>query len=326
MITTKLYGGSNRTNEDCQLFLRDAYDLLTRLLKAYDLIEEYNNPKEIQSMPGISEQEIREAMLMDGISELVGMRIDSLHDMLMAGKFGDGVHLLRMKRALTYAEGLEASFQFMSNLVPETEELVQIKNDVEFAIGNWLYGFAYTIDLDTILECRAKQKEYRLDHEVANWISHLPIGEKVFEVLGQLKTKFIPIVEAFAGYPNEWASFVNSVPAEFKDDILMYAEQVYICDIIAYFQGQIAITEEYVQLLRDRKDNEMSVENQNPDILAGFIRKIPASYAYIMVTYANQITLEQMMDVINGNREIDAKFVADLKSRPDSMRTDAFDI
>lgn len=314
MNVSKLYGGTNRTAEDCQVFLRDGYDLLCKLVSAYDLIAKYNSPLNIELMPGISEQDARDAILLDGAEDVVGMNLGLLADMLLAGKFGEGVHALRMKRAVEYAQLVSFEFENMT-IVPDSETLRMLKNNIEFAIGNWLYGFASTLDLDTIISWSEAGEPFSLDHEVEIWISRQPAGNKIFNFMAVLKTRFIPLVEAFVQYPHEWEEFVTSVPAEYRDDILLYADNVYISDIIAFRQGQIQIDETYVQLLRDRGENANSLESQNSDIVAKFIKYIPAMYAHIMVTYANQLTLDLMMQVINGQLKVDAKFVANLEDK-----------
>lgn len=319
---SSLYGGNNRTGEDCQRFLTGGYTLLAQLLDAFDILDALDRPLTVGLIPGISEEDARTAVTIERAQGVIPLETQALNESLTAGKFGDGINNLRMKRAVQYASLLNLDFTEMvmeAELLPRVH-LTELKNYSEFAVGNWLHGFVATLDIPNILDWDAQGIPYVLHPEVSAWLSRqtkTPL--KFLKNLNKLRSRFLPIVEAFAEYPKEWEEFVSTIPLEYREDVLEYADSVYICDIIAFHQNQIVIDDDYIQILRDRTDNFNLPCNQNPDAMAKFMKFAPPDFAYILVTYNYQITLQDVFSVINGGSAVDGAFVAELQRRKNNM-------
>lgn len=332
-MTTEFFKGLNTTSAECQTFLNYGYSLAAKLYGGYRLLEKYLSTEEVKDVPaGLTAQDIKDAELQDGVDIVYGMNVSELQEMLLLGKFGVNIPALRMKRALSYCSVVEYDFGEIAKFIPDTETLLALKNNTEFALGNWIHGFAATIDLQSVAKLvlsKDPPADVRLNHEIGLWLSGFSSVEVRRSVIKGLLTfcrKFIPITEAFLESPSEWNDFVATVPADYKDDILMYADSVYTCDIIAYRMGKIQIDDNYINIIKRRCESDNSLENEGPDVVAKFIQKLPPEYSDILVTYADTITVEDMLDIINDKKKLDLQFIVYLenKKRKSSLTTNAF--
>lgn len=255
--------------EEANLFIKTSYSMINLFTKLDNLLvpeNEYEGEVEDGMQYGYFQLAIIEDEVLAGIDEQAVERLGQLSGEYFIGRGSNGVRIeLACKKTLAVIAMLD---DIVEEYLPmQEDQMVELREQVQNILRNIVFPFLKELGIiDSMRWITIGHQTLQVNQYLNNFFIQNGIDvETECKRLNDLVAQYPLILDVMEVMPEVWDDFIGSVPQEYVGSLLEYASAVRVTDIKQFNEGNLAIDEDYMNILEKRMLRE-ELEDVEGDI------------------------------------------------------------